>query len=94
LKLSDGWEVSSLDAEGLDTGKVEDLTRQMITEQRFVNVRSMLILRNGKLVHEAYSPYCQRNTLHVLASITKTVSSTLIGVAIDKGFIEGVDACA
>ena len=56
-KLSDGWEVSSLDAEGIDSEKIEALTRRMITEQRFVNVRSMLIVRNGKLVHEAYSPY-------------------------------------
>jgi CubicO group peptidase (beta-lactamase class C family) len=92
LELSDGWEVSSLEAEGIDTGKIEALTRQMITEDRFVNVLSMAVVRNGKLVHEAYSPYCQRNTLHVLASITKSVSSTLIGIAIDKGFIESVDA--
>lgn len=92
LELNDGWEVSALDAEGIDTGKIEALTRQMITEDRFRNVLSMAIVRNGKLVHEAYSPYCQRNTLHVLASITKSVSSTLIGIAIDKGFIESVDA--
>jgi len=92
LKLSDGWEVSSLDAEGIDSEKIETLTRQMITEQRFVNVRSMLIVSNGKLVREAYSPYCQRNTLHSLASITKAVSSTLIGIGIDKGFIEAVAA--
>jgi CubicO group peptidase (beta-lactamase class C family) len=92
LELSDGWEVSSLEAEGIDTGKIEALTREMITEDRYVNVLSMAIVRNGKLVHEAYSPYCQRNTLHVLASITKSVSSTLIGIAIDKGFIENVDA--
>jgi CubicO group peptidase (beta-lactamase class C family) len=92
VKLSDGWEVSSLDAEGFDTGKIEALTQRMVTEDRFVNVLSMAIVSNGKLVHEAYSPYCQRNTLHVLASITKSVSSTLVGIAIDKGFIESVDA--
>jgi CubicO group peptidase (beta-lactamase class C family) len=91
-ELSDGWAVSSLEAEGIDTVKIEALTRQMISEDRFVNVLSMAIVRNGKLVHEAYSPYCQRNTLHVLASITKSVSSTLIGIAIDKGLIESVDA--
>jgi CubicO group peptidase (beta-lactamase class C family) len=51
----------------------------------------MLIVRNGKLVHEVYSPYCQRNTLHWMASITKAVTSTLIGIAIDKGFIKSVD---
>jgi CubicO group peptidase (beta-lactamase class C family) len=91
LELSDGWEVSSLAAEGIDTAKIEALAGRMITEDRFVNVLSMAIVRNGKLVHEAYSPYCQRNTLHVLASITKSVSSTLIGIAIDKDFIESVD---
>jgi len=49
-------------------------------------------VKDGKLVHEAYSRYHQRNTLHVLASITKTFTSTLLGIAIDRGFIDGVDA--
>ncbi|MFC1726535.1 serine hydrolase domain-containing protein [candidate division KSB1 bacterium] len=91
-KFNDGWEVSSLNAEGINTEIIEEITRLILDVDKYDQVLSMAIVKNGKLVHEAYSPYCQRNTLHVLASITKTVTSTLIGIAIDKGFIESIDS--
>ena len=90
-KLSDGWEVSSLEAEGIDPGPILEISSNIKDIDQMDNVLSMLIVKNGKLVHEVYSPYCQRNTLHWLASITKTVNSTLIGIAIDKGFIKSVN---
>jgi CubicO group peptidase (beta-lactamase class C family) len=91
-KLNDGWEVSSLSDEGIDKEAIEEISREIADIDSYDNVLSMLIVKNGKLVHEVYSPYCQRNTLHWMASITKTITSTLIGIAIDKGFIESVDA--
>ncbi len=90
-QLSDGWEVSSLTAEGIEPGPILELSAQIRDIDQIDNVLSMLIVKNGKLVHEVYSPYCQRNTLHWMASITKTVSSTLIGIAMDKGFIPDVN---
>jgi len=91
-KLNDGWEVSSLRDEGIDEDAIEEVSQLIRDVNSYENVLSMLIVKNGKLVHEEYSPYCQRNTLHWMASITKTVTSTLIGIAIDKGFIESADA--
>ncbi len=90
-KFNDGWEVSSLQAEKIDVGPIEEISAQIRDRDTIDHVLSLLIIKNGKLVHEVYSPYCQRNTLHVLASITKTVTSTLVGIAIDRGFIEDVD---
>ena len=92
LQLNDGWEVASLSEHGIDTREIESTTSQFLAEDRYENVLSMLIVKNGKLVHEAYSPYVQRNTLHWMASITKAFTSTLIGIAIDKGFIESVNS--
>jgi CubicO group peptidase (beta-lactamase class C family) len=91
-KLNDGWEVSSLSKQGIDTRAIEEISREIADINSYDNILSMLIVKNGKLVHEVYSPYCQRNTLHWMASITKTITSTLIGIAIDHGFIEGIDA--
>lgn len=91
-KLNDGWDVSSLRNEGIDEDAIVEISRLIRDVDSYENVLSMLIVKNGKLVHEEYSPYCQRNTLHWMASITKTVTSTLLGIAIDKGFIESVDA--
>jgi CubicO group peptidase (beta-lactamase class C family) len=90
-KLNDGWDVSSLITEGINPDPILDISAQIRDIDQIDNVQSMLIVKNGKLVHEVYSPYCQRNTLFWMASITKTVTSTLIGIAIDKGFIENVN---
>lgn len=90
-KLNDGWEVSSLNSVGISKAEIEEVSQLIREIDSYENVLSMLIVKNGKLVHEVYSPYCQRNTLHWMASITKTITSTLIGIAIDKGFIESVD---
>jgi CubicO group peptidase (beta-lactamase class C family) len=90
-RFNDGWEVSSLRAEGIKVEPIEEISAQIRDRDIIDHVLSLLIVKNGKLVHEVYSPYCQRNTLHVLASITKTVTSTLIGIAIDRGMIQSVD---
>ena len=79
-------------AEGIPNEALDEVSRLIRDRDSYEYVLSMLIVKNGKLVHEVYSPYCQRNTLHWMASITKTITSTLIGIAIDRGFIESVDA--
>lgn len=48
-KLDDGWEVASLKSVGIDTSQVEDLTGQIRTDEKFENMRSMLIVKNGNL---------------------------------------------
>ena len=90
--LSDGWKVSSLEAEDIEPQPIIEISARIRDIDDIDEVLSMAIVKRGKLVHEVYSPYVQRNTLHWLASITKTMTSTLIGIAIDKGFIPGVDA--
>jgi CubicO group peptidase (beta-lactamase class C family) len=91
-QLSDGWETASLGDVGIAEEGIVEVSRLIRGIDSYENVLSMLIVKDGKLVHEVYSPYCQRNTLHWMASITKTITSTLIGIAIDKDFIESVDA--
>jgi len=89
--FNDGWQVSSLQAVGIEVEPIEEISAQIRDRDTIDHVLSLLIVKNGKLVHEVYSPYCQRNTLHVLASITKTITSTLVGIAIDRGMIKSVD---
>jgi CubicO group peptidase (beta-lactamase class C family) len=73
---------------GINVKSIEEISRKIRDGNAMDHILSLLIVKNRKLVHEVYSPYCQRNTLHVLASITKTVTSTLIGIAIDRKFIK------
>ena len=85
-QLDDGWTVSSLDMEGMDTEKIEQVTRQIMGGQ-FAGIHSLIIVRNGKLVHEAYFDDYDRSDLQTVYSITKSISSALIGIAIDDGLI-------
>lgn len=89
-QLDDGWTVSSMDEEGMDTGVIERLTSQIMNGQ-FQGIHSLLIVKNGVLVHEAYFEDHERNSLQTVYSITKSVSSALIGIAIDRGLIDSVE---
>jgi CubicO group peptidase (beta-lactamase class C family) len=54
------------------------------------DIRSMLVVRHGYIVAEEYfipTLYDMNNT-HILFSVTKSVVSSLIGIAIDHGFID------
>ena len=89
-KNDKGWEISSLSSEGIDEKKIASLTEQIRTG-KFKGIHSFLIVKNGKLVHEAYFKGYNQDSLQEIFSITKSVSSTLIGIAVDKGFIENVE---
>ncbi|MDQ3012451.1 MAG: beta-lactamase family protein, partial [Acidobacteriota bacterium] len=58
--------------------------------QRGLNIHSFLLVRNGLLVAEAYFYPYDGKTPHDIASVTKPITATLIGLAIAQGKIESV----
>ena len=54
-------------------------------------IHSLLIWTDGVLVFEEYFHGYNGDDLHRLMSVTKSVASILIGIAIDEGFISGVN---
>jgi CubicO group peptidase (beta-lactamase class C family) len=89
--LADGWEVSTPDAEGLDPLRIEELYREVFTEGRHPTVHSLLIIKNGKLVAEAYvRDLAERGRLHDLQSATKSVTSLLLGIALDEELLDSL----
>lgn len=55
-------------------------------------VKSLVIIHNDALVLEKYFDGYDRHYLQRCNSVTKSIASALIGIAIDKGYISGVDA--
>jgi CubicO group peptidase (beta-lactamase class C family) len=85
----DGWRTSNPKALGMDDSLLAKAARTI--EQEGLAVHSMLVIRNGAIVTERYySPY-EQGTKHDLHSVTKSVISALVGIAIDKGFIGSVE---
>ena len=95
--LTDGWHVATPESVGLDG----DLLRQIgphFTEWDDANAHAILIARHGKLVYEHYftgpdtawgrplgTVTYDATKLHDLRSITKSVTSLLVGIAHDHG---------
>ncbi|MEX0878926.1 MAG: serine hydrolase [Thermoanaerobaculia bacterium] len=58
----------------------------------FKKITSVVVARNGAVVYEAYFGGAEAATLHNTRSATKTVAGMLVGIAIDKGLLPGIQA--
>ena len=64
---------------------------EKIINSSYNNIVGMIILKNGKILYENYyNGYTATNAVHV-ASVTKSIFSALIGIAIDNGYIKSID---
>src|SRR6266498_1010549 len=83
-----GWRSSSPEAQGMDSAKLAEAF-DFIREHK-IPIHSLLIVRNGNIVLDAYFYPFQSDQLHDGASMTKSVTSTLIGIAIGQRRLSGV----
>lgn len=83
--------VSSLETEGLDEELITQMT-DLIIKEKYKRIDGILILRNNKLVYENYFHGYTNEIPHNIYSAGKSLTSILIGIAIDKGFIKDINA--
>jgi CubicO group peptidase (beta-lactamase class C family) len=84
-----GWQSSTPEAQGMDS----ELLAKMIEEVNSAEtgIHSVLVIRNGYLVSEAYfHPYTQDTKMHI-QSVTKSVIGMLVGKAIGDGYIRSAE---
>ncbi|MVM30954.1 serine hydrolase [Spirosoma sp. HMF4905] len=89
-QIADGWSVASLQSQQVDPKPIEELTNQILTEQ-YHNIHSLLIVRNGKLVYENYFNGYNQSIPENIYSSTKSITSVLVGIALDKHLIGSVE---
>jgi CubicO group peptidase (beta-lactamase class C family) len=83
-----GWRTASPESQGVDSKLLVKML-ETIGEKK-IAIYSVLVIRNGYIVLDAYSyPYDSDDTLNI-HSCTKSVSSALVGIGIDKGYIKDV----
>lgn len=69
--------------------KIVELERTI--NSSYNNITGIIVLKDGKRLYENYyNGYIPTDTIHV-ASVTKSIFSALIGIAIDKGYIKSID---
>ncbi|HEY5037457.1 MAG TPA: serine hydrolase [bacterium] len=86
-KMSDAWETADIQTVDGDPKKIEDAVRQVLQLGNF-NIHSLLVVRHGKLVLDEYFYGYGPGDEHPLASVTKSVFSTLFGIAADQGLLK------
>jgi CubicO group peptidase (beta-lactamase class C family) len=89
-QLDDGWATAPASAEGMDAERIRQMMDYM-TAGGYEFMHALLVVRHGKLVVEEYFGGFARDSLQHLQSTTKSFTSALIGIAIDRGEIGGVD---
>lgn len=102
-KLDDGWTTASLDSVGMDRHHIEQMTEAILRYSDW-NIHAVLIERDGRLVYEEYfagedqrwgQPLGRVNfdgqMRHDLRSVSKSVVSALVGIALASGAIRSLD---
>ncbi|MEM5433719.1 serine hydrolase [Paraburkholderia diazotrophica] len=87
-----GIEAASPEDTGVDSRELVRLSR-WIREQK-LDVYSLLVVKDGKLIFERYGPNASRDANYELYSVTKAVTSLVAGMLIDEGAISLHDSVA
>lgn len=80
---TENWQTSTPEAQGIDSGKLAEALLTM--RQENLDIHSLLIVRNGSIIVDAYFYPYDGQTIHEVASVSKSVMTTLIGIAADQG---------
>ena len=83
------WQNADPSSVGMDLEKLSEIEPTIMSKHK--NINGMVVLRKGNIVFEKYyNGHNSDDTFHV-ASVTKSIISALIGIAIDKGYIKNID---
>ncbi|MEO9885403.1 MAG: serine hydrolase [Balneola sp.] len=88
-ELEDGWNTADMRALEFDTTLIYGLFSQVVTGGN--KLHSALLVKDGQLIIEEYFNKHSAGKQHDMRSVTKSIRSILLGIAIDKGFIESVN---
>ena len=79
-----------ISTETFDRDKIKML-KAYIDANVFRHVTSVVVIKNGKLLMEEYFNGSSRDSLHDVRSASKSLISTLIGMALRDGYVHSVD---
>lgn len=84
LNLAQPWQTAEPAAVGLDEAALNRAGATLEAEQRSL---SLLVVRSGRLAYERYFHGNHADSLNDVRSVTKSVVSTLVGIALERGLL-------
>ncbi|MFX1403808.1 MAG: serine hydrolase domain-containing protein [Promethearchaeota archaeon] len=86
---TDGWLFASPESQGMDSRLLDLLDAKLNSYELCYN--AFLVVHHGYIVFETYpNPAYDENQLHFLASVTKSVTAGIFGIAVDEGYIGNI----
>ena len=82
-----GWPVSESHYDEL---KINALGRA-IKSDVYKKINSVIIIKDGELLVELYYNGADRESTHNVRSVSKTFTATILGIAVDEGYIKSID---
>jgi CubicO group peptidase (beta-lactamase class C family) len=84
------WSAAQPAESSMDAAALEALYSEIAQEPHH-DLKGIVIVRNGRLVSEHYFNGDSVDTLHDIRSATKSITSLLMGIAIQKGLVHSID---
>ena len=81
------WPASTAEEQGMDSGSLARLIEAVGTFRQ----DSLMVIRHGKIVAEAYYAPNVAGVSHDLRSVTKSITGTLTAIEIRNGLLDGVN---
>jgi CubicO group peptidase (beta-lactamase class C family) len=91
-ELDDGWEIAAPAAVNIDQADLDEVYADFVSEDQYYNAKSLLVVKDGKLVFEAYcrNPKDRDRYGHI-QSATKSVISLIFGIVQSEGHFASLD---
>lgn len=83
------WQRSTPEEQGLSSAVLAGMLETMAQEKW--NIHSILVVRHGVLVLEVYNHPFNSETRHSVYSVTKSITSSLVGIALNDGLLDDVN---
>ena len=91
---TEGWRTCRPEEVGMSSEKLKELNDEILLLLKLhIDINSVIIVKNGYIVAEQYySSEYGIDSLHSIYSCTKSFTSALLGIAIDRGYISDENA--
>lgn len=89
-KSPSDWQIASAQENGWDSDKLAEISEK-INKNEFQKITSVLVAHKGKLIHEQYFNNGHVDYMNDLRSATKSITSLMVGLALEHGHIKSVE---
>lgn len=88
--MKDGLKVKDAKLAGFDTDKINSMINDILHE-KFKNIHSVVVLKDTNLIIDEYFYGFKADKLHPLHSVSKGITATLFGIALDQNILKSLD---